>query len=343
MTTAAILRSNSVMGPAFQSNGRFLGDAPGRRFLLPAGGHVTSPPHAGLGVDAVAASRFRPREPKALVASVLVHAALIGAFLVSLPDFTPERRKPPEMKTLNVSLMPGDGMEVAIPKASTPVEKTVEPEETPVEPPKPVPDPVSQDKPVEQPDDVTPQKQNTSTSQADAPAQPSSQGGGKMIWTPPAPTPDAPGITRSEQAPPEKRVELPKVELGKGASEPILMSYDQGRYSDAVAMSEAERLRNAGTITMSAIVDINGDVKTCVVTTSSGSKTLDERACLLIQSYKYRPAQDEKGKNYEAVVSEVLEWARDGKFLSTGPQSDVDPDGPSTPRATPRPQLPQRN
>lgn len=265
-----------------------------------------------------------PSEPKAALASILVHAAVFGALMFSVNVKMPQKPETRTLSTFDVSLQPGDGMDVAIPKTSTPepskVEETKpEPEVQPEPQPKPDPQPQPEEqKPVEQP----PQQQASSASPSETQSLTSAPSGGGLIWTPPVPRPNAAGVSDSQMRP-ENRIEMPKVNLPKGASDPVLLSYDQGRYSDAAAMSEASRLMNTGTITMAVTVDDKGAVNDCVVTTTSGSRMLDERACALIKSYQYRPAQDNDGKTHGAIVTEVLEWARDGKFTSTKPGSPV--------------------
>lgn len=299
--------------------------------------------------------RHAPRESKALVTSVIVHAAIFAAFFVSF-DFKPPLK--PENKlenTISVSLQPGDGPEVSIPKASVETAQVEEKAEEPV--PQPVeqsePDPVEQpvEKPVETQPDPQPRPQQPSqpaapaNSSDSAPSATKVGGSGEMIWTPPAPGSIASGIQPDGKPRVEKRVEMPKVELPKGASEPVLLSYDQGRFNDAATMSEASRLLNTGTITMAVNVDDKGKVTSCTVTSTSGSRMLDERGCLLVQSYEYRPAQDQNGKVHAAIVTEVLEWARDGKFVSSQTQTGEALDAvrnaeKAMPKATPRPSMP---
>jgi protein TonB len=253
-----------------------------------------------------------PRNGKAMAASFVVHASIFAALMVS---FNVEMPKKPEMRTMEVftvSTSPGEGLDVAIPKTSAPEPvKQSKPDPKPVEDPEPQPEPKPQPDPEPQPEPERPQPSSAAPATAESTA--SANPGGGMIWTPPAPKPNASGIDASSDRV-EKRVEMPKVDLPKGASEPVLLSYDQGRYSDAAAMSEASRLMNNGTITMAVTVDTKGAVGDCIVTTTSGSRMLDERACLLVRSYAYRPAQDNAGKTHGALVTEVLEWARDGKF-----------------------------
>lgn len=269
-------------------------------------------------------SGARASERRSLIASLLVHGAILGAFLFSFDLKPPIKPETKTKSTFNVSLEPGDGLEVSIPKAAVEkpkeIEKPVEEKVTPPKEAETAEDPVVEDKPVEPQPRPQQSQQKPADGQSDNPSQATKVGGGQLIWTPPPPRPNASGIGPDGAPRREQRVEMPKVDLPKGASDPVLMSYDQGRFSDAVAMSEASRLMNVGTITMAVNVDEKGDVTSCVVISSSGSKMLDERGCLLVKSYKYRPAQDAKGTPHGAIVTEVLEWAKDGKFTSSQPQ-----------------------
>jgi TonB family protein len=258
------------------------------------------------------------RDRRSLIGSLLAHGALITALVVSVSVTFPPK---PETRTttINVSLDEGDGKDADIPKASSEAakekveDKTVPTPAEKTEPEKPVQEASEQEAaPSDAPPSDTPSTGKT--------------GNGEMVWTPPAPNPNASGVGPDGRPREEVRVEMPKVDLPKGASDPILLSYDQGRFSDAAAMSEASRLMNTGTITMSVTVDEKGAVSQCVVTSTSGSAMLDQRACDLIRSYRYRPAQDAGGKPHGAIVSEVLEWARDGRFVEDGKKSAAEAD-----------------
>lgn len=264
--------------------------------------------------------RYKPKEPKALFGSVLVHALVIGSFFVSFNEV--KKIIPPknEVNTFTVSLNKGDDLELRMPVASIEAEKDQE-EIKEVEEPAEEPLPISKSNmPAEQVKPPEPQEASSTQGEAaDNPTPAMNEGGGDMIWTPPAPGSTPSGAKGNEGSGEEVRVSLPTVEMPTGASDAVLLSYDQARYSDAVAMREVARISNTGMIMMAVGVDETGTVTSCVVTSTSGSVPLDERACALVASYKYRPAQDAKGKPYASIVSEVLEWAKDGKFSE--PQS----------------------
>lgn len=251
-----------------------------------------------------------------IAASLLLHGSVLAMFIVSF-EFSEPMREAPVSKVMEVSFAPGDGELADIPKLAAP-EADESVTEEPAEQPEPQPESVD-DIPVE--DVVEPAPSEASdgaTTDAEASLDAGSPNAGGMIWTPPAPTPNAADASMAYSEMDRERVVLPVVELGKGASSAVLLSYDQGRFSDAASISEAVRLTGGGRITMAASVDDKGKVTQCVVTTTSGSGLLDERACALISSYEYRPAQDARGVAHPSLVTEVLEWAKDGEFSVPG-------------------------
>lgn len=259
-------------------------------------------------------------ESSAFAISLSLHAALAIGFYFSIGFGREAPKEDPISTSMNVSLVPGDGLTVSLPK--TMAEQVQKPETKPETKPEPTPDPepISEPEPqetVEQEDVPSPTDQAAAPLTGTSEGPPSSTIGGRgMIWTPPAPRPQGSGIDSDAEERLEQRVMMPEVEISKGASGAMLLSYDQGRFSDAVSAKEALRLKGAGTIMMAIQVFKDGTVGDCVVTVSSGSTTLDERGCDLVKSYVYRPAQDEKGRTHESIVTEVLEWAKDGEFQS---------------------------
>jgi TonB family protein len=279
------------------------------------------------GVEKTGLLRFYPEEPKAAAGSFLVHALALALFFIHpKPEPIPEK---PQESTVTISLIADNGKNEDASKAQAPKKEEEKKEEKEEKKEIKSPSEEPSDEKIEQEE---PQKEQKASSEENAENEGEKSdkgitenkigdaGGGGLIWTPPPPQSQT--GSKEGEAREEIRVELPKVEIPKGASEPLLLSYDQARYSDAVAVSEATRLMNSGMIIMSVSVDEKGDVTDCFTTISSGSPLLDERACDLVKSYKYRPAQNEKGQPYKAMVSEMLEWAKDGKFSDT--QSDAD-------------------
>lgn len=240
------------------------------------------------------------RESRTLGAAVVGQAALLSAVILSLSVIHPPVSKPIEdFRDMQVSLVEGrDATPKPSARIAAPETKAVQ------EQPKP-------DQAVDQAE--KPSESTTASLPVNGP--PSSGAG--TIWTPPAPDPNAP-LASTKQPEEGKRVVLPVVEMKKGAAEPQLVSYDQGRFSDAASVHEAARLPGNGNIVMTVSVDAGGDVTSCQTSVSSGSSILDGKACELVRSYKYRPGQDADGRPRAAVVSEVLEWARDGQFSPTG-------------------------
>lgn len=151
-----------------------------------------------------------------------------------------------------------------------------------------------------------------------------------MIWTPPPPKVESSSFLEKSDGSEESRVLIPDVVLRKGASEAVLLSFDQGRFADPDALKEADRIGAAGgggTIVMSASVNDMGQVVDCSVRVGSGSDILDAKACGVVRSYKYRPAQDGAGNAFASQVTETLEWSRDGAVADTrnASVSDVSP------------------
>lgn len=258
-------------------------------------------------------SRFLSDERFAMGLSALLHVSIFASFFLLIGW---KERDPKVVRTrqeLQVSIVPGDGLTPSIPKLASP--SAVKPVPNPPEDVSPTPDPAvkpaveSQSDPV----DLPPGPKSPADG---SDALPSSDGG--TIWTPPAPTPNPSLLRKMPDVQKDVRVVMPDVSLPKGASDPVLVSYDQARYAAVSSMGEAAGLMNAGTITMSVLVDEKGAVSLCSVALTSGSPILDAKACALVSSYQYRPAQDAFGKPHGAIVSEVMEWAKDGKFTSPG-------------------------
>ena len=275
--------------------------------------------------------RALPDEPLALGISLVIHCSVFLALTTSFQRL-PDRRPEATMQVFEVSMVPGDGELADMPEVAAP--KAVDVNEV-------VPDPASLRLPSDAPaetESTPPEAVEASDGSASAEPAPSagSPDDGGSIWTPPAPRPNDADPSMSDVEGESARVELPHVELGKGASDAVLLSYDQGRFADAASNAEAARLSGTGRITMSVSVDDKGAVTACTVAITSGSALLDERACALVSSYRYRPAQDGRGVPHASIVSEVLEWARDGMFESdvpaglSGLRRGEDGAGPST-------------
>lgn len=256
--------------------------------------------------------------------SVGIHLAIVAGLSLSLiwsNDEKIEKRK--DNPVLQISLMPGPRRD--IPQPSSQIAAPKNPEKPKIEADRPT------ETKVDQGSDQDGAGQDTTTDKG-IDAQVGGASGEGLIWTPPAPKPNAAAAT-SDAGGVEKRITLPVVELKQGATDPQLLSYDYGRFTDAASVSEATRLTGTGSIVMNVSVDDEGHVSNCQITVSSGSKLLDDKACLLIRSYRYRAARDQAGKPRAANISEVLEWARDGKFQEKAATSQAVTKSPITPSA----------
>ena len=142
-------------------------------------------------------------------------------------------------------------------------------------------------------------------------------GDDQFVWTPPPPEAML-GVGGSENGLEEARVYLKGVEMPQGASDPVLLSFDQARIDAAAELTEAARLSGKGSLKMSVNVGEDGNPISCFITETSGSKLLDERGCALVMSYFYRPAQDRAGNPRMAMVFETLEWVQEAKGQTAG-------------------------
>ena len=70
----------------------------------------------------------------------------------------------------------------------------------------------------------------------------------------------------------------------------------------AAAAAAPERIAKGSGTTMSFDIGTDGRVKNCVVTISSGSKTLDDGACrILTEKAKFAPKRDADGNPVEEI------------------------------------------
>jgi protein TonB len=82
-----------------------------------------------------------------------------------------------------------------------------------------------------------------------------------------------------------------------------------GRLRDSDYPLEAGEQGVGGTVGVRFVVDIRGRVPSCRVTRSSGSPLLDETTCrLIMQRYRYRPAQDAQGRPFTSVIVQNESW-----------------------------------
>lgn len=64
-----------------------------------------------------------------------------------------------------------------------------------------------------------------------------------------------------------------------------------------------------GTASFSVVVGVDGKVKRCVITSSSGSADLDEATCSVItRRGRFKPATDDDGNPVEGTYSNSMRW-----------------------------------
>jgi protein TonB len=64
-----------------------------------------------------------------------------------------------------------------------------------------------------------------------------------------------------------------------------------------------------GTVGVRFVVEVDGRVPSCEVTRSSGSRLLDDTTCrLIVQRFRYRPAQDARGRPFRSVIVQNETW-----------------------------------
>ena len=85
-----------------------------------------------------------------------------------------------------------------------------------------------------------------------------------------------------------------------------------GRIRDSDYPLEASEAGVSGTVGVRFVVDINGRVPSCEVTRSSGSRLLDDTTCgLIVRRYRFRPAQDARGRPFRSVIVQNETWVID--------------------------------
>lgn len=134
----------------------------------------------------------------------------------------------------------------------------------------------------------------------------------ETIWTPPPPDEgtkpsDYKGVDegKGKVIPEIDLIELP----GEGV-EPLLVSYDVGKFDGARALEEAARLQGEGRLKMMVVIDEEGIPIGCSIVDTSGSNVLDDLGCGLVMTYRYDPGKDSEGKPVQSMAYEMLEWSR---------------------------------
>lgn len=204
-----------------------------------------------------------------IVMSALI-TFLMGYALVSGLAYSVVKEAAEDLKTFDVEDEP----------PPPPDEPPPPPEENPLPPPPPE---VSAPPPLVRMDTVAPQIQTTPVIQPAPPITP--------IARPAPPAPPAP--------PPPPRVSQAARATG---SLPGLFSTDD--YPQAALRNEEQ-----GTTAVSLTIGTNGRVSDCSVTSSSGSRSLDDTTCRILRSRaRFTPAKDQAGNPISDTSSARIRW-----------------------------------
>lgn len=83
----------------------------------------------------------------------------------------------------------------------------------------------------------------------------------------------------------------------------------KGRLKDSDYPRSAAEAGIGGTVSVLFAVETDGRVSDCEVTQTSGHATLDEHTCrLIVQRYRFKPAQDAEGRPVRSRVIENHSW-----------------------------------
>ncbi|PCG08435.1 energy transducer TonB [Sphingomonas ginsenosidimutans] len=83
----------------------------------------------------------------------------------------------------------------------------------------------------------------------------------------------------------------------------------RGRLRDADYPGDVGEAGFQGTVSVKFLVWVDGRVRDCAVTRSSGNATLDATTCRLIeQRFRYRPSRDADGRAVPAWIVENHQW-----------------------------------
>jgi protein TonB len=111
-----------------------------------------------------------------------------------------------------------------------------------------------------------------------------------------APAPQLPDPPQSVEAPPAIEAAHATAEL-------------QGLFrADDYPLTARER-REQGSVTVRLTIGVMGRVRACDVTSSSGSRTLDNASCQILQSRAlFTPAHDRSGKPADDTMDQEIRW-----------------------------------
>ena len=100
----------------------------------------------------------------------------------------------------------------------------------------------------------------------------------------------------------------------------------------------AGKLEGKGNVTLRFTVQIDGSVKDCEVSSSSGSALLDSKACELVSGFVYKPGTDDRGAPIAKSVLETIEWLSNDGVRRVESEDAVDPTAPVPVGGSVRPQ-----
>jgi protein TonB len=87
----------------------------------------------------------------------------------------------------------------------------------------------------------------------------------------------------------------------------------QGLFRGGDYPSQAIERDEQGSVTVRLTIGTNGRVSACNVTSSSGSRTLDNATCRVLQSRaKFTPARDNRGNPTTDTLSQRIRWVLEG-------------------------------
>lgn len=87
------------------------------------------------------------------------------------------------------------------------------------------------------------------------------------------------------------------------------MSYPGSWVTTSDYPTESLRANEQGTASFTLTVDVQGRVKACRITATSGSQRLDETTCrLVIERARFSPATDQQDQPIEANYSNRVRW-----------------------------------
>lgn len=93
-----------------------------------------------------------------------------------------------------------------------------------------------------------------------------------------------------------------------------------GRLKDSDYPRDAGEAGTSGKVGVRYLVDVDGRVKECDVTRSSGSPALDDATCtLIVKRFRFYPSRDDRGRPVPAWLVETHEWVVE--TLTPPPQS----------------------